>query len=152
MDENLEDDGEQESDNLDSSVKITQLCATQDSPLYAGSPVTFSVSLLLIIKFAMQSSLTGLALADLLTLINVHLVAPNCFAKLTSALNRFFRQLKKPVEYHYYCTFCYQYIGLQKTACCSNKHCLLDFSTKGALSYFIALPLVVQLHSLLASE
>ena len=99
LDENLEDEGEQESDNLDSSVKITQLCATQDSPLYAGSPVTFSVSLLLIIMFAMQHSLTGLALADLLTLINVHLVAPNCFAKSTSVLNRFLRQLKKPVEY-----------------------------------------------------
>ena len=81
-------------------MKITELCSTQDSPLYAGSPVTFSVSLLLIITFAMRHNLTGLALADLLTLINVHLVAPNCFAKSTSVLNRFFRQLKKPVEYH----------------------------------------------------
>ena len=91
-DENLEDEGEQESDNLDNSVKITDLCSTQDSPLYAGLPVTFSVSLLLIITFAMQHNLTGLALADLLTLINVHHVAPNCFAKSTSVLNRFFRQ------------------------------------------------------------
>ena len=91
LDENLEDEGKQEkSDNLDSSVKITELCSTQDSPLYAGSPVTFSVSLLLIITFAMRHNLTGLALADLLTLINVHLVAPNCFAKSTSILNRFF--------------------------------------------------------------
>lgn len=114
LEENLEDEDKQESDNLDSSVKITELCSTQDSPLYAGSPVTFSVSLLLIITFAMRHGLTGLALADLLTLINIHLVAPNCFAKSTSVLNRFFRQLKKPVEYHYYCSFCYQYIGLQK--------------------------------------
>ena len=121
LDENLEDGGKQESDILDSSVKIAELCSTQDSPLYAGSPVTFSLSLLLIITFAMRHNLTGLALPDLLTLINVHLLAPNCFAKSTSVLNRFFRQLKKPVEYHCYCSFCYQYVGLQKTPCCSNK-------------------------------
>ena len=150
IDEQLETD---ESDNVDSFVKITELSnsSSNDSPLYAGSPVTFSVSLLLIITFAMRHNLTGLALADLLTLINVHHLVPNCFAKSTAVLNRFFRQLKKPIEYHYYCSFCYQYIGLQKISCCSNKHCLKDFSKKGALVYFIVLPLVIQLHSLLAS-
>lgn len=148
MDEQLEID---ESDTVDSFVKITGLSSSNDSPLYAGSPVTFSVSLLLIITFAMRHNLTGLALVDLLTLINVHLLVPNCFAKSTAVLNDFFRQLKKPIEYHYYCSFCYQYIGLQKISCCSNKHCLKDFSKKCALAYFIVLPLVVQLNSLLAS-
>lgn len=148
MDEQLETD---KSDSVDSFVKITELSSSNDSPLYAGLPVTFSVSLLMIITFAMRHNLTGLALADLLTLINVHLLVPNCFAKSTAVLNRFFRQLKKPIEYHYYCSFCYQYIGLQKVSCCSNKHCLKDFSKKRALVYFIVLPLVVQLHSLLAS-
>ena len=148
MDEQLDTD---ENDSVDNFVKITELSSSNDSPLYAGSPVTFSVSLLLIITFAMRHNLTGLALADLLTLINVHLLVPNCFAKSTAVLNCFFRQLKKPIEYHYYCSFCYQYIGLQKISCCSNKHCLKDFSNKCALAYFIVLPLVVQLHSLLAS-
>lgn len=148
MDEQLETD---ENDSQDSFVKITELSSSRDSPLYAGSPVTFSVSLLLIITFAMRHNLTGLALADLLTLINVHLLVPNCFAKSTAVLNCFFRQLKKPIEYHYYCSFCYQYIGLKKISCCSNKYCSTDFSKKGALSYFIVLPLAVQLHSLLAS-
>lgn len=148
MDEQLETD---ESESLDGFVKIYELSSSRDSPLYAGSPVTFSVSLLLIITFAMRHNLTGLALADLLTLINVHLLVPNCFAKSTAVLNCFFRQLRKPIEYHYYCSFCYQYIGLKKISCCSNKYCLTDFSKKGALSYFIVLPLAVQLHSLLAS-
>lgn len=148
MDEQLETD---ESESLDGFVKIYELSSSCDSPLYAGSPVTFSVSLLLIITFAMRHNLTGLALADLLTLINVHLLVPNCFAKSTAVLSCFFRQLKKPIEYHYYCSFCYQYIGLKKISYCSNKYCLTDFSKKGALSYFIVLPLAVQLHSLLAS-
>lgn len=150
MDEQLEVEDNDESDNLD--VKISQLPSLQDKLLYTGSPVTFSVSLLLIITFAMRHNLSGLALADLLTLINVHLLVPNCFAKSSAVLNRFFRQLKKPIEYHYYCSFCYQYIGLQKNSCCSNKYCLKDFNKKGALAYFIVLPLVVQLHSLLASK
>ena len=148
MNELLEPD---ESDSLDSSVKITELSSSHDPPLYAGSPVKFSVSLLLIITFAMRHNLTGLALADLLTLVNVHLLVPNSSAKSTAVLNSFFRQLKKHIEYHYYCSFCYQYIGLQKITCCSNKHCLNDFSKKDALAYFIVLLLVVQLHSLLAS-
>ncbi|KAK2558802.1 hypothetical protein P5673_019017 [Acropora cervicornis] len=147
MNELLEPD---ESDSLDSSVKITELSSSHDPPLYAGSPVKFSVSLLLIITFAMRHNLTGLALADLLTLVNVHLLVPNSSAKSTAVLNSFFRQLKKHIEYHYYCSFCYQYIGLQKITCCSNKHCLNDFSKKDALAYFIVLLLVVQLHSLLA--
>ena len=152
MEWNVELDEEEETENSDGFVKITEQSSKHDSPLYAGAPITFSVSMLLIVTFAMRHSLTGVALADLLTLINVHLVLPNCFAKSTSVLNRFFRQLKQPIEYHYYCTFCYQYIGVQKTACCSNKHCLSDFSRKGALAYFIVLPLVVQLQSLLESK
>ena len=151
-DEDLEDDDKDESDHQDSFVKISELPSLHNKPLYTGSPVTFSVSLLLIITFAMRHNLTGIALADLLTLINVHLLVPNCFAKSTAVLNRFFRQLKKPIEYHYYCSFCYQYIGLQKVSCCSNKYCLKDFTKKGALAYFIVLPLIVQLRSLLASK
>ncbi|CAH3106744.1 unnamed protein product, partial [Porites lobata] len=107
-----------------------------------GVPVTFSVSLLLIISFAIRHNLSGLALADLLTLINIHLVVPNCFAKSTAVLNRFFRKLKKPIEYHYYCCCCFEYIGLTKD--------LLLFFQKGALAYFIVLPLVTQLQSLLS--
>ena len=148
MNELLEPD---ESESLDSFVKITELSSSHNAPLYAGSLVTFSLSLLLIITFAMRHNLTGLALADLLTLINAHLLVPNCFAKSTAVLNSFFQQLKKPIEYHYYCSFCYQYIGLQKITCCSNKHCLNDFSKKDALVYFIVLSRLVQLHSLLAS-
>ena len=152
VDEIPEEEDTNESNTQDYCVKITELLSSRDTPLYAGSPVTFSVSLLLIITFAMRHNLSGLALADFLMLVNVHLVVPNCFAKSTAVLNRFFRQLKKPIEYHYYCCSCYQYIGLKKTSCCSNKYCLAEFTKKGAEAYFIVLPLVTQLQSLLASK
>jgi len=136
VDELSEEEDRNECSTQDDYVKITELSSSQDTPLYDGSPVTFSVSLLLIISFAIRHNLSGLALADLLTLINIHLIVPNCFAKSTAVLNRFFRQLKKPIEYHYYCCCCFEYIGLKKTSCCSNKYCLADFSQKGALAYF----------------
>lgn len=85
-DEDLEDEDKDESDHQDSFVKISELPSLYNKPLYTGSPNTFSVSLLVIITFAMRHNLTGIALADLLTLINVHLLVPNCFAKLNQLL------------------------------------------------------------------
>ena len=69
------------------------------SPLFSGSRVTFGISMLLIITFAMRHSLTGCALADLLLLIDVHLISPNTFGKSLTVLRKFFKQLKNPMEY-----------------------------------------------------
>ena len=77
--------------------------------LYAGAKITFGMSLLLIITFAMRHQLSGTALADLLTLIDLHLIAPNCESMAT--IHKFFKQLKNPVQFHYYCNFCYECIG-----------------------------------------
>ncbi|XP_068757460.1 uncharacterized protein [Montipora capricornis] len=55
----------EESDSLDSFVKITELSSSCDAPLYAGSPVTFSVSLLLIITFAMRRKQKSGAIEDI---------------------------------------------------------------------------------------
>ena len=41
----------------------------EDKPLYKGSPITVAVSIMLIMTFAMRHTLTGIALSDLLTLI-----------------------------------------------------------------------------------
>lgn len=70
------------------------------------------------------------ALADLPTLIDLHLISPNCFTRSMATLNKFYKQLKNPVQFHYYCSFCYEHIGIQKQACCTNKHCLQDLTKK----------------------
>ena len=120
--------------------------------LYAGAKSTFGMSLLLIITFAMRHQLSGTALADLLTLIDLNLIAPNCFSRSMATIHKFFKQLKNPVQFHYYCNFCYEYIGIHKPKCCSNKHCLRDFSSKGSLSYFIVIPLEPQVEALFSSD
>ena len=113
--------------------------------LYPGAKITLGMSMLLIITFSMRHQLSGTALADLLTLIDLHLIAPNCFTRSMTTLHKFFKQLKNPVQFHYYCSFCYEYIGIHKRPCCTNKHCLQDLTKKNGLSYFIVIPLEPQL-------
>lgn len=65
----------------------------------------------------------------------------------------FFKKLKNPIEFHYYCSFCYEYIGAKRhPEHCTNKHCLQDFSKEGSLAHFIVVPFITQLQSLLASK
>ena len=106
---------------------------TSGTPLFEGARLTLGVSMLLVITFAMRHSITGVALADLLLLIEVHLISPNYFGHSMKLLRDFFKRLKNPIEFHYYCSFCYEYIGAKRHAeHCTNKHCLQDFSKKGS--------------------
>lgn len=47
--------------------------------MFEGARLTLGVSMLLVITFVMHHSITGVALADLLLLIEVHLISPNYF-------------------------------------------------------------------------
>jgi hypothetical protein len=97
----------------------------KNRPLYEGAPICLAVSMLLIITFAVRHSLTGVALADLLILIETHLISSNYFRTTTASLRRFFKKLKNPVEFHYYCCFCYEYIG--------TTRCTENYARKGLL-------------------
>ena len=82
-------------------------------PLFEGAQINLAISMLLIITFAVRHNLTGVALADLL-LIDVHLLVPNTFASSIAILRNFFKKLRNPIEYHYYCLYCFEYIGTVK--------------------------------------
>lgn len=122
-------------------------------PLFEGAHLTLDVSMLLMITFAMRHSITGVALEDLLLLIEVHLISPNCFGHSKKLLRDFFKKLKNPIGFHYYCSFCYHWC--KKTPeHCTNKGTkeLQDFSKEGSLTHFIVVPFINQLQSLLASK
>ena len=107
-------------------------------------------SVLLIITFAVRHALSGVALTDLLSLIELHCLLPNNCAKTTKLLRDFFGKLKNPIEFHYYCSFCQQYFGTQKPVRCSNAARLLDFDKKGSqVPYFIVIPFLHQLQALI---
>lgn len=125
-----------------------------DVPLYNGAQITVGVSMLLIITFAIRHSLTGQALLDLLTLINLHCSLENNFASSLALLKKFFVKLKSPIQFHYYCTFCMEYQGLSLSdnGLCKNKFCLKNQKEKRNSSYFIIIPLMSQLQDLAKSE
>ena len=128
------------------------LLVDEKFPLYTGAKITLGMSLLLIITFAIPHQLSGTALADLLTLIDLHLISPNCLTRCMATLHSFFKQLNNPVQFHYYCSFSYEYIGIEKQACCTNIHCLQDLTKKNSLTHFIVIPLEPQLGALLGSN
>ena len=123
-------------------------------PLYSGAPITVAVSMLLIISFAIRHSLTGLALADLLTLVSLHCALPNQCASSMDLVKKFFMKLKNPIQFHYYCSFCMEYQGLSLAddKLCKNRSCLKDLSKKEMSSYFIIIPLICQLRDLIESK
>ena len=139
-------------DEESESESVEKQSTPERVPLFEGAQINLAVSMLLVITYAVRHSLTGVALADLLLLIEVHLVSPNNFGRSMALLRSFFKKLKNPLEYHYYCSFCYEYVGTAKE-CGHCPNCLKDFIEKGTtLGYFIIIPLVNQLQDLLASK
>lgn len=126
------------------------LAKAAEKPLYSGARLTLGISMLLIVTFAVRHGLSGVALSDLLTLIELHCLLPNCCANTTKLLRDFFNQLKSPIQLHYYCSFCHEYFGAEKPTKCANTACLLDFTKKGShLHYFIVIPFLNQLQAII---
>lgn len=57
-------------------------------------------------------------------------------------------------NFHYYCSFCLTYVSKNKhtETVCPNGGCLKDLTTKGALSYFIEIPVIHQLCTFFSRE
>ena len=154
-----DDDPHEESDDdddLDLHVNSNQLGNTNSKtssdvensdPLYPGAPITVAVSMLLIITFAVRHGLSGVALADLLTLIQLHCITPNLCKKSVKCLKQFFMTLEDPLEFHYYCPQCKDYIGKQINDIHLCKTCSTE-TRKNKRTYFILIPIAEQLQKL----
>ena len=141
-------DANKENDNCKESPD-----ENSNQPLYPGCRLSLGISMLLVVTFCVRHALSGVALADLLTLIELHCLLPNHCAKSTKLLRDFFGKLKSPLEFHYYCSFCQEYFGTQKPRCCSNSACLCDFEKKRSeLQYFIVIPFTNQLQSIIRGK
>lgn len=151
IDDLYELDSDEETDHESKENReISSLIAEEErQSLYKGAPITLGASLLLIMTFSVRHGLSGVALADLLILIELHCITPNLCRTSMKLLRAFFKQLRCPVELHYYCTCCHHYIGREKGPHCSNAHCLKDLTIPKNSSYFVVIPLATQLCSLL---
>ena len=144
---------DEETDEMSASENHDGCKESSDNPLYPGCRLSLGISMLLIVTFCIRHALSGVALSDLLTLVELHCLLPNHCAKTAKLLREFFGKLKSPIELHYYCSFCQEYFGTQKPSCCSNTACLLDFEKKRSeLQYFIIIPFITQLQAILRGE
>ncbi|XP_070174358.1 uncharacterized protein [Littorina saxatilis] len=115
-----------------------------DELLYDGARLTVACSMLLIIAFVMRHGLTGQAMADLLALIEMHCVVPNLCRKTLKMFTEFFKEMSNPIEFHYYCSDCYSYLGLDKKQSCH----ICQQANRASVNYFIIIPVIHQLQSL----
>ena len=75
-----------------------------------GAAITVGFSALLIMTFALRHMLSGKALSDMLTLISAHCISPNLCMKSLFELKKHFHNLKAPMVFHKYCSFCFLHI------------------------------------------
>ena len=121
----------------------------ENQPLYQGATITLAMSIMLIMSFGMRHQLTGVALSDLLVLIELHCLLPNLCRKSLRSIQSYFCNLKQPLEFHYYCQkqTCMKYFGQSNILRCTT--CGEDCSVP---AYFIMIPLANQLTSILSSK
>lgn len=119
-----------------------------DSPLYDGAGLTVAESLLLTMTFAVSFNLTGEALGSLVLLLNLHCLQPNkCLTSLYK-FRKYFENLKNPLKFHRFCSYCFLSVPDAKAEHCTNPLCLNHLSKQGAVSHFLEIPLLSQVQNL----
>ena len=155
----IDDDGSAEEENIFMPPCFNdtdgESCESEESmdnkPLFDGATITVGVSILLILMLAVLHSLTGEALNDILSLINLHCLSPNLCPKSLFQLTRYFHNVTNPIVYHYFCASCLEKINDKtKAKVCPNMMCQRDLWSVGSLSFCLEIPLIMQLQALLA--
>ena len=93
-----------------------------------------------------------MALEDLLELIHFHCPKPNnCITELRD-FHLFFQALKHPILKHFYCpnVICKVYIGTSLPE--TGNNCAVYGSPLSSLSYFIEIPILEQLKTILCRK
>lgn len=148
--ETIESDSEDEVDNPESTSNFSDA----DQYIYPGAQITLATSMLLTVAFVCRHGISGQALLDLLTYVELHCMAGNLCAGSMKLLRQFFRRSRAPMECHFYCsnTMCKLYFGNDKDkvpSVCKACHSRQD---KESPRYFLMNPLDLSLKNLFASK
>ncbi|PIK38012.1 hypothetical protein BSL78_25146 [Apostichopus japonicus] len=119
-------------------------------PLYEGAPLTLAESMLMILMFSSSHSITGVALVDLLVLISMHCQKPNICKTTLHMFNKFYGTLKNPLKFHKFCNFCNYLLSSSDNVRCPV--CSSDVSENSGISYFIEIPIVNQICTLMKRQ
>ena len=111
-------------------------------PLYPGAPLTVAEHILSVMSLMLRFKLTGVLFAKILSLIHLHCIQPNFCIKTLYKFQMIFKNIKSPLQRHYYCSICFTKKERANVDEC--EHC----QKKTPLSYFIGIPIISQLEKL----
>ena len=107
-----ENDTEQPSESDDSDTEPAYMESEhnafndKENRPFEGAQINMKESMLLIMTFALRHGLSGHALDDLLSLIELHCAAPNNLKTSLKGFRALFTDLNSPLQCCFYCTSC----------------------------------------------
>ncbi|XP_053387539.1 uncharacterized protein LOC128551126 [Mercenaria mercenaria] len=127
-------------------------CESLNQPLSPGHLLTLKTSVLMVWMYAICHCLTASQLGDLLTLINLHLMALH---PVYSSLHRFKNVLSKDIaaeslKRHFYCGKCFHPCN-ENHEVCENELCRKQLD-KNCRAHFVELNILAQLRNLFKRE
>ena len=128
---------------LDTGITDTQIESESEKLIYPNARITNATSMLLIMTFAVTHKLSGEALKDLLTLIDMHCLIPHALIQSLYKFKKYFDMLKHPINKHHYCPSCCMPIDTQCSNC-PNASCEKTFASNDK-PFFIEIPIADQL-------
>ncbi|KAK3925967.1 Halomucin [Frankliniella fusca] len=129
--------GSSESEEEDDEPNVGNL----DDELLSAR-VTFRQSLLTVLSLAFKHKLTGVCVADLLSVIELHCARDNVALRTLYKFKTYFSMIgKENVTCHYYCSVCEVPLASEDSVCeqCNGQH---------PTGYFVAFPFLSQLQSM----
>ena len=135
-------------DKLDTNI----LDSDRDfEPLYPGAKVSVGSFMLLLAVFTSRYYLIGDATQQLLNILSLVLPAGHKLCTTLHEFKKFFINLKNPLKYHYYCSYCTGIIEDSNVNKCSNTECGQKFDKKKA-NYFLEMPVKDQMRNLFKQD
>ena len=116
---------------------------------------TISPISLLAKQYSIRHNLSQEALSDLLQLLRLNCRSTESDIPPAPSLFLFEKQfsyLQHPLTFQYMCSDCFQPLPTSKVSHCPNRCCKKDFTSVGAVSSFIEIPLQPQLRNIFKRE
>ena len=118
--------------------------------IYPGARISNAIGMLLIMTFVMTHKITGAALKDLLSLIDIHCLMPHLLIQSLYKFKQYFSSLRTLLQHYYYCSQCSTPVSPECKRC-PNVLCQSEMSDKNK-SFFMQLSITDQLKAMFSRK
>lgn len=140
---------ESETAAYDLRSELESTCLESD-PVYPGARISNAISMLLIMTFVMTHKITGVALKDLLSLIDIHCLMPHRLIQSLYKFKQYFSYVRTPLMNYYYCSNCSTSVS-RECKKCPNALCQAEISEQNRC-FFIQLSIIDQLKAMFSRK